>query len=144
MYRNNLTTKIALFNVAVTGSISKENVLSNAYLRKMKNINLDNSDSFKRTTLDKIVKEYDIKEGSLKIDCEGAEYEIILSSQFDVLRKFTHIQMEYHYGFKILKKYLKLAGFSVKVSGNRYFATPNGHTLMQCGDLYATREHSLQ
>ena len=141
---NNLSTKISLFNKIVTGSFSKDNIHFNAHFGKFRSINSHNSGPIKQITLDKIVSECNIKDGSLKIDCEGAEYEIILSSKFNVLRKFTHIQMEYHFGFKILENYLKRAGFYVKVSRNRYSATPGRLILMQCGDLYATRDDDLE
>ena len=49
----------------------------------------------------------------MKIDCEGREYDIILNSSDELLRKFDYIIMEYHYGFKNLQKKLQAAGFSV-------------------------------
>jgi FkbM family methyltransferase len=56
----------------------------------------------------------------LKMDCEGCEYDVILSSAEDTLRCFSHIQIEYHYGYKNLKEKLKKCGFSVLVSGPKY------------------------
>jgi FkbM family methyltransferase len=60
-----------------------------------------------------IVREYDLNEAALKLDCEGGEYDAILGSPPEVLRKFTHIQMEYHYGYRNLEAALRAAGFDV-------------------------------
>jgi len=67
-------------------------------------------------TLEQIVNNYIIPENSiLKIDCEGCEYEIILSSTRKTLRKFSNILIEYHFGYKNLKKKLENSGFYVKI-----------------------------
>jgi hypothetical protein len=52
----------------------------------------------------------------LKMDCEGWEYDIILTASSDILRKFSHILIEYHYGYENLKDKLKESGFQVSVS----------------------------
>lgn len=57
----------------------------------------------------------------LKLDCEGAEYEILLHAPVDVLRKFEHIYMEVHDDLnpnfkgqsKMLLGYLQNIGFKV-------------------------------
>jgi FkbM family methyltransferase len=62
----------------------------------------------------------------LKIDCEGAEYEILLHTPHPVLRKIDRIAMEYHrppyYGLnkeehdpERLAAYLREAGFTVRM-----------------------------
>ena len=61
-----------------------------------------------------IVDKFDINNGVLKIDCEGREYDIILNSSDELLRRFDYIIMEYHYGFENLRDKLQAAGFSVK------------------------------
>jgi len=38
------------------------------------------------TTLEKIVEDYKINEGVLKLDCEGCEYEIILDTNDNILK----------------------------------------------------------
>lgn len=64
-------------------------------------------------TLRDIVNRFEIKNAVLKIDCEGREYDIILNSPDELLKKFDYIIMEYHYGFENLQKKLQAAGFSV-------------------------------
>jgi hypothetical protein len=50
------------------------------------------------------------------MDCEGCEYDVIFSSSKETLKRFSHIQIEYHYGYKNLKEKLEKCGFSVKVT----------------------------
>jgi len=71
----------------------------------------------------------------LKMDCEGCEYDSILSSSKDTLRKFSHIQIEYHYGYKNLKKKLEECGFQVSVTRPSKIL----HEGMFTGYIYATR-----
>jgi len=64
-------------------------------------------------TLQDLVEEYSLSNAILKMDCEGCEYESILSSERDILRKFSHIQIEYHNGYRNLKEKLEKSGFQV-------------------------------
>jgi len=69
------------------------------------------------TTLDQIIKDHDVEKKSiLKIDCEGCEYDILLSSSSEVLQTFSQIFVEYHYGYKDLRKKLEASGFQVSVT----------------------------
>jgi len=65
-------------------------------------------------TLEEIVNRYGINNALLKIDCEGCEYNLIINCKIEILRKFSEIVIEYHYGYKNLIKKLNLAGFNVK------------------------------
>jgi FkbM family methyltransferase len=70
-------------------------------------------------TLEDILKQNNLQDGELnilKMDCEGCEYEPILSASRDVLRSFSHIQLEYHYGYKDLKCKLEQNGFIVSIT----------------------------
>ena len=61
-------------------------------------------------TLQKIFEDYNLpNDAVLKMDCEGCEYDSILKTSRDVLRKFANIQLEYHYGFRNLSEKLKRA-----------------------------------
>jgi FkbM family methyltransferase len=59
----------------------------------------------------------------LKLDCEGAEYEILFRTPDPVLAQIEHIVMEYHegvtrYGSRDLVEYLTGKGFGVQTHGN--------------------------
>lgn len=59
----------------------------------------------------------------LKLDCEGAEYDILLNTPPEVLNKIKRIVMEYHdgivkYDHNILVEFLKAKGFSVRIQKN--------------------------
>lgn len=64
-------------------------------------------------TIQYLVEKYNLSDAILKMDCEGCEYESILLSERDTLRKFTHIQIEYHNGYKNLREKLEKSGFQV-------------------------------
>lgn len=65
----------------------------------------------------------------LKIDVEGAEYEIIFNCNDNTLKKIRRIAMEYHeidsYNPNDLVKFLTGKGFSTRVSGHNIFAKQN-------------------
>lgn len=68
-------------------------------------------------TLEEIIKKFQIpKDSILKIDCEGCEYDIIFESSEKILKHFSYIKIEYHYGYKKLEKKLKKSGFDVEIS----------------------------
>ena len=74
------------------------------------------------------------------MDCEECEYDVILSAPTTVLRRFSHIQTEYHKGYRNLGSKLEKSGYSVKTT--RPTAYPAGHQLNQwhyVGHIYAER-----
>ncbi|WP_182126115.1 FkbM family methyltransferase [Nitrosopumilus sp. b2] len=91
--------------------------------------------------LDDILGKIDIKSPCvLKMDCEGHEYEIILSASHQTLTNFSEILLEYHYGYKNLKEKLEECGFTVKMDKPVTFRTPLGmHKRQFMGLLHAKR-----
>ena len=71
------------------------------------------------TTLSEILKYVEASPCILKMDCEGCEYETILSASKEILSNFSHLQIEYHFGYKNLKTKLENCGFDVKVTKPR-------------------------
>lgn len=67
------------------------------------------------TTLRQIVERFSLTDASLKIDCEGDEYGLILAAPPAVLRRFQAMVIEYHYGARSLTRCLEAAGFRVRV-----------------------------
>ena len=93
-------------------------------------------------SLQNLVEKYEIKSGILKMDCEGCEYDSILETANEILQKFSHIQIEYHYGYKNLKEKLESAGFSVKVT-KPYVTINYEGSKWFIGFLYATNTNNL-
>ena len=104
-------------------------------------------------TLKSLIERYCSYPQVLKVDCEGCEYDFILSAPCDELRKFSHIQIEYHFGYQNLKRKLEECGFNVTNTRPTYFYPLNknrtaklvvGNQIVQSnrwtiGSLYATR-----
>jgi len=68
-------------------------------------------------TLQDIIQKYSIPIGSaLKIDCEGCEYDIIENTPSNIISHFNHIQIEYHSGYRSLKRKLELIGYDVIIT----------------------------
>ena len=91
-------------------------------------------------SLKTILSMFNIKEAVLKMDCEGCEYNL-LNEDRDTIRRFKRIQIEYHYGYEELYKYLKDNNFDVEYTEprsdyNSYASNPN----MEVGYIYATRK----
>jgi len=85
-------------------------------------------------TLENILSTYNIDSAILKLDCEGCEYDVILSSSVETLQKFTHMQIEYHYGYRNLKEKLEESGFFVSITNPIRFKKGE-----YVGYIYATR-----
>lgn len=141
---NGLRSKITLLNEGVGGKTSGIRIGS-----EYKNYggsdlkNFSSGKSIQITTLEDIVKRFNIENASLKIDCEGCEYGVILNSPNKILRKFDQIVIEYHYGYKNLKAKLENAGFTVRNTQPSFYLNPNSeypNTIM--GFIYATLNES--
>jgi hypothetical protein len=70
------------------------------------------------------------------MDCEGAEYPILLNTPDELLKKIDRIVLEYHdnvtdYTHQDLKKFLSEGGYKVKITPNFVHA--------DLGYLYAQR-----
>jgi len=90
-------------------------------------------------TLSDLISKYEISTAVLKLDCEGCEYDSILTADKSTLSKFTHIQIEYHYGYKNLKNKLENCGFTVTVTDPYYIKNKQAGKSMFYGYLYAKR-----
>lgn len=94
-------------------------------------------------TLADIVKRYNVVDGFLKLDTEGFEYEILLKTPKDVLRKFSDMLIEYHYGYEKLEEYLRDCGYSMHITGPTHVYMPHlvgeGAQNMYTGHIVAKR-----
>ena len=66
-------------------------------------------------TLETLVREYEISNGVLKMDCEGCEYEVINSVEPETLRAFEQIIIEYHNGPEPIATRLKNLGYNTTI-----------------------------
>ena len=112
---NNLSDKIDLIlgGCASKGGIVKidPNVSG---LEVSLNEESKSSNQIQLITLKEILENEDKdSEYVLKIDCEGCEYDIILGSPENIIKRFSHIQIEYHFGYLDMKKRLESYGFEV-------------------------------
>jgi hypothetical protein len=87
----------------------------------------DNNTTIPLVTLREIVDKLKINQDALKMDCEGCEYDTILTTPCNVLLKFSHMQIEYHYGYKNLKEKLEKCGFRITLTEPKFFITPFEH-----------------
>jgi FkbM family methyltransferase len=113
---NKLDSKITMIN-AGCGSKKGSIKIQTQYDKGMAGSELKFSKSGKTIPiipLSSIVERYKLRNAVLKIDCEGCEYEIVVKSKNETLRKFSSILIEYHYGYPRLGKKLKAAGFRIK------------------------------
>jgi FkbM family methyltransferase len=89
-------------------------------------------------SLTDLITKYDIhRKAILKMDCQGCEYEVILSSSIDSLKRFSHILIEYHHGYKNIKDKLLSCGFKLSISKPRYLRTHDIGEPMYTGVIFA-------
>lgn len=138
---NNLSNKI---NLLWTGCSDKAGYITINPKQKGAGSSLDETENGIKVplmTLENILNTYNIDSALLKMDCEGCEYKAILSSSDSTLQKFTHIQIEYHYGYKNLKERLEKCGFKVSVTNPLFLINHQARKLMYFGYLYAERKN---
>jgi len=130
--RNNLTNiiphRMAIASKAGTRKLFMNAINTSAHsLNKKSKVSVD----VLCTTLDDIFFENNVECCDLlKMDCEGAEYEIILSASMETLKKISQIIMEYHapecFGLddrnllNDLVARLKVSGFNVLLKPENY------------------------
>jgi FkbM family methyltransferase len=139
---NNITSrKVVPINAGI-GAKDGSVVIERTY----KNTGSDDMKKFKRgkeipiICFETLLKTYNLDDAVLKMDCEGGEYPSIFHSSKETLRKFSRIQMEYHYGYKELVRYLERCGFRVRHTIPR--CAPNQRAAdrdMYIGYIYAER-----
>jgi FkbM family methyltransferase len=76
-------------------------------------------------TLKELADRYQVVDGFLKLDTEGFEYEILLNTPKEVLRRFSDMLIEYHYGYERLEAYLKECGYTFFHTGPTHVFMPH-------------------
>lgn len=119
--QNNLGNIIEVNNCAL-GGINSFIIIDPNYVsdNESKAISFTNGIKVPVVTLKDIMEKYNVTGCSLKMNCEGCEYEVFDSIDIDTLKKSSEIYMHYHANPSPLVKKLKLAGFKVKMDGYIY------------------------
>lgn len=81
--------------------------------------NHKNGKEVQTVTLSFLIKQYKLTNSVLKMDCEGCEYEIFKSADFNDLMAFEYVWIEYHRGLKLTREIiiskLEKAGFNIQI-----------------------------
>lgn len=103
---NGLQDRIKLLNIGVVGGESQDRSAPNSIM-------IAEQENCVMKTLDDVARSADGKELALKIDIEGAEYEVLDGTPSNTLKKFDAIHVEYHYGYRTIVERLRKEGFKV-------------------------------
>lgn len=120
---NKLKRKIAVINKGVGGKQTYIRINPNYESQSGSDLHEGIQKTGKKieiVDLGSVVNQYKVKNGVLKIDCEGCEYGIIAKTSDENLLKFNEIFIEYHYGYIDLENRLKSLGFRVHHSIPKY------------------------
>ena len=119
-FKNIIQEKTAIAKVKgkQTLYVNDEDAISNTIYKQNKNLNKEEVECI---SLQDIFEKYELKKiDFLKMDCEGAEYEIIMNAKSSILNKIQKIAMEIHeeivpYTKEVIIENLKKHGFNVKL-----------------------------
>jgi FkbM family methyltransferase len=114
--------------LSAAGGTSGGSLIIDAGLEDMFGANMKqvgSGESVPIVTLQELVDKYQITDGFLKLDTEGFEYEILLNTPKDVLRRFSDMLIEYHYGYERLEGYLKECGYTFFHTGPTHVFMPH-------------------
>lgn len=98
----------------------------------------DDGVRIERISLSSIVRRFQIRNGVLKVDCEGCEYGLIINTPDEDLGQFDRIVVEYHYGYEKLVHKLESASFSVRYTRPRNTISGT-NTNLSVGYIYAEK-----
>jgi FkbM family methyltransferase len=101
-------------------------------------------------TLEQIINKLEQAPDILKLSCIGCEYDLLLNTPEEIIRKFSHIQVQYVLGYRNIRDKLEKCGFEVTWSGPELLKGDFGYpdpksnkklvVYLYYGYLYATRK----
>ena len=144
MELNDIREQVALFRAGV-GSEGKIRIEENFENGKGEGlVHFNSGVEIPVLQLSMIVKERNLRDAVLKIDCEGGEYDIILPSSRETIRTFVEIQIEYHFGYELIERKLADCGFMVSHTRSRLIPAKTLNIelpdrIWNVGQIYAKR-----
>ena len=94
--KNNLDEKIDLIQTGLSSKSTEIKINPELSGLSYKMEESDSGTKIKQITLEELCMKYNIKNGILKMNCEGCEYDVILNSPDEILRNFSQILIRYH------------------------------------------------
>lgn len=144
IHTNKLTNSINVIKSAVggtSGELTMDTGSMDMFAANMKETS-KKTETVPMVTLTELVNKLNINDGFLKLDTEGFEYDIMLKTPKEVMRKFSDMLIEYHYGYEQLEKYLADCGYTFYHTGPTEVIVPylKGESQkMQTGHIVAKR-----
>jgi FkbM family methyltransferase len=137
---NGFRNKVVAYNEA--GGKGKSIVISAEEERAGQLMASQKGIKIRMASLDKITRRTGVTSGAvLKMDCEGAEYDLILNASTRTLHSYSQIMIEYHHGYKDLVKRLREEGFNVRYKRPIYMREGGGkRPELMMGLIWANRE----
>ena len=137
---NRIAGRVTLLNEGCGGKDSRTELDADYRSGAGSSISLSGAGTtIKIRSLAYIVKRFGLDDAVLKVDCEGCEYDVLLKSDRQVLRRFSTMIVEYHYGHERLVEHLKESGFDVKHTAPRRGYSVEEGKHMRMGLIVAKR-----
>jgi FkbM family methyltransferase len=111
---NNFCDRIVLIHAGCVGMNGENYDIKQDRIVPLKEI-ITKSGGF--LTLEQIINKLDQSPDILKLACLGCEYDVLLNSPNEVITQFSHIQVQYVFGYRNIKEKLENCGFQVTSSG---------------------------
>lgn len=122
-FQNECEVLLAAAGGSSGGSLIIDNNLEDMFGANMKQSGAGQSVPI--VTLKELTDKYKVIDGFLKLDTEGFEYEILLNTPKEVIRCFSDMLIEYHYGYERLEAYLIECGYKFFHTGPTHVHMPH-------------------
>ena len=116
IYLNSFSDKVTIINAALSSVYGQVSIRNEKAPRPTsRTFKANHGKQVRSITLESIIMTSNDNNLLLKMDCEGCEYDVILNSSCELLRKFRVIFLEFHNGSETIIDYLNNCGFSTSL-----------------------------